>query len=393
MTLTASELAGSPAHALMRGLRRRRDEAQLTQVIGAVASTDPAFASAFVRSALAVAASNPAHRKAVVELGQVPDELSCVAEHTVHDSKDRSLGRVDLRFDGEGFVLLVENKLHSEFGDRQLLRYQEALELLPAGRSGLLAITRNVPSYAELAVRGRGWLGAVRWSALVADLRALPIADPAIAAQWPLLIDTLDAQGDLGVTTVDRTLIESWARYLDGREALSDLLDATRERALDLIQAELFRAYPDRGPEQSLAALLTHGKRGIVAVKREQTRVWTGFTVPAREQVEPALIIQFWMDRLQGALFGLRVEPYDGYARERKGEAELKASSTKLLKAGFNGEGGVSWSEHTTTEFLRDDDVPARLLALLQKDLRAVADSDILRADITRWRRRLGSAV
>lgn len=35
-------------------------------------------------------------------------------------------------------------------------------------------------------MRGPGWLGAVRWAHVGGELRALPIADAAVAAQWPL---------------------------------------------------------------------------------------------------------------------------------------------------------------------------------------------------------------
>lgn len=223
----------------MRGLRLARHEAQLTQVIAAVAATDRHFASCFVQLLLQTAERHGRQGSSVRALGEIPDELDCVGEHTLYDRNDRTVGRVDLRFDGEDFTLLVENKLHSHFGEDQLLRYETALALLPAGRAGLVAITRNVPSHSELDVRGPGWLGAVRWAQMVDGLRRLPIADEHIAEQWPLLVDVVEAEGDLGMTAVDTDLIRAWARYLDGRQVLTDLLDSVRERAFDIIVGEL----------------------------------------------------------------------------------------------------------------------------------------------------------
>jgi hypothetical protein len=385
-----SELARSAPHSLIRGLRLTGHEAQLTQVIAAVAGADRVFASRFVQLVLVAAERHGRQEGAVGALGDVPVELKCVAEHALYDREDRTLGRVDLRFDSQDFTLLIENKLHSHFGDEQLRRYEAALALLPAGRAGLVAITRNVPSRSELEVFGRGWLGAVRWTHLVDGMRHLPIADTAVAAQWPLLLDVLEAQGDLGVTSVDTNLVHAWARYLDGRAVLTDLMDAIRERALDLIGDQLARRYPDYGPATRLCAPLAVGK-SLVAVKREQQVVSTAYAVPAREQNDAVVRLQFWMDRGE-ALFGLRIAPYDGLQRVRRTEPQLAAAAALLLKAGFRDRRGCWWSEHRSPEFLDSDDVPERLLEIVARDMRAVADSDILLVDVKRARRRLRPA-
>jgi hypothetical protein len=294
----------------MRGLRLARHEAQLTQVIAAVASTDRRFASCFVRLVLQTAERHGRNAAAVGDLGDVPDELDCTAEHTLYDRKDRTLGRVDLRFDAEDFTLFVENKLHSHFGKDQLMRYETALALLPAGRAGLVAITRNVPSHNELNVRGTGWLGAVRWAQMVDGLRRLPIADARFAEQWPLLIDVLEAEGDLGVTSIDTDLVRAWAHYLDGRQVLADLLDSVREASLDIIASELLSRYPDHGPASDVCAPITHGKKGAVSVKREQQLIWSGYAIPATDD-GGAIALQFWADNGEPC-FGVAVTPGDG---------------------------------------------------------------------------------
>jgi hypothetical protein len=228
----------------------------------------------------------------------------------LYDRKDRTLGRVDLRFDAEDFTLFVENKLHSHFGKDQLMRYETALALLPAGRAGLVAITRNVPSHNELNVRGTGWLGAVRWAQMVDGLRRLPIADARFAEQWPLLIDVLEAEGDLGVTSIDTDLVRAWAHYLDGRQVLADLLDSVREASLDIIASELLSRYPDHGPASDVCAPITHGKKGAVSVKREQQLIWSGYAIPATDD-GGAIALQFWADNGEPC-FGVAVTPGDG---------------------------------------------------------------------------------
>lgn len=235
----------------MRGLRIRNHEAQLTQVVAAVADSDPLFASAFVKLLLQVAASDARHRRNVEAMGTPPDELGCRAEESVYDEYDFGLGRVDLRFDGgDDFTLFVENKLHSGFGRDQLNRYQAALKTLPEERvrSGLLAITRDVPSQGELDAGAVGWLGAIRWARLYDEgLAYLPIKDPDVRVQWKLLFDVMHTQGDLGLTSVDAELVRAWARYSDGREHLRDLLDNLREGALDIVRDELKRKYRRAG--------------------------------------------------------------------------------------------------------------------------------------------------
>ena len=109
--------SGSARHALMRGLRLRGNETQLTQAVAALAQSDPRFAREFVRLLLKVAQTDGRHAANVKLMGDPPAGLSCQAEHSVYDEYDYGLGRVDLRFDGgDEFTLFVENKLDSGFG-------------------------------------------------------------------------------------------------------------------------------------------------------------------------------------------------------------------------------------------------------------------------------------
>src|SRR3954453_12147057 len=184
-----AESAEHVRQALLWGLRRRRDEAQLTQAIAEIARVDRRFASAFVALLLDAAAhgSSWANVERLRE-GGIPGELGCRAEQHLRDTGDISLGRVDLRFDGGDFTLFVENKLYSGYGNDQVKRYLATLERLPEERrSGLVAVTRNVPTYGEPKLETQaGWLGSVRWAHMRGALCELPIRDDELRAQWRL---------------------------------------------------------------------------------------------------------------------------------------------------------------------------------------------------------------
>jgi hypothetical protein len=280
---------------LIRGLRFPRHEAQLTQVIGQVAMADRRFAADFVRVVLRAAAESERHARAVAYLLDVPDELDCIAEHHLpgSDGDGRGLGFVDLAFEGEpDFTLFVENKLDSGYGHDQVKRYLDALDHLPEHRrSGLVAVTRNYPSYGEDEAVGRErWLGSVRWRALLPGLRKLKPVNQHVTRQWRVLLDVLEEQGDLGVTEVKTELIEAWAHYIEGREHLADILGDLREHALDVLTRELKRKH--RGAAKQPVSEWKKGEREVVAVIRDQRSVWIGFSVPAGAP-EPCVIAQF----------------------------------------------------------------------------------------------------
>src|SRR3954453_22301898 len=95
-----AESAEHVRQALLWGLRRRRDEAQLTQAIAEVARVDGRFASALVELLLNAAATGGQAENAQRLLdGGVPWVLGCRAEQHLRDTGDVSFGRVDLRFD------------------------------------------------------------------------------------------------------------------------------------------------------------------------------------------------------------------------------------------------------------------------------------------------------
>jgi uncharacterized protein YjiS (DUF1127 family) len=266
-----SHVPGAPtsAHALLWGLRRRADEAALTKAIAALARADRRFGARFVALVLDAADVGAAGDNVRgFRANGLPDELDCRPEESLGEE-----GRVDLRFDGPELTLFVENKLYSDYGHEQVQRYLRAVRRLPRGtRSALVAVTRAVPAYGEPTLdEDERWLGSVRWAHLLPGLRKLPIADARLSAQWQLLLDVLDKQGDLGMTRADAELIRAWARYREGRHHLRDLLDQVWPRALDVIRAELAVKYRRKASAADLVDIERRGKQRKVIVQRDQT--------------------------------------------------------------------------------------------------------------------------
>jgi hypothetical protein len=135
---------------VLRALRKRGDEAQLTQLITAIAEQDPAFAAGLARTLVALSGRN--------DVPRVPGRLGCRAEQSLTNAHGSSAGGGDLLFeDADGaFSLLVELKLQSGYGIRQLERYLSSLQTLAGDSSWLIAVTTHMPHYGERQPAGTG---------------------------------------------------------------------------------------------------------------------------------------------------------------------------------------------------------------------------------------------
>jgi hypothetical protein len=378
-----AESAERVPQALLWGLRRPRDEAQLTQAIAEVARVDRRFAGAFVELVLAAATEgSQADHARRLRAGGIPEELECKAEQHLRDTGDAGLGRVDLRFDGGGdFTLFVENKLSSGYGRDQAQRYLAALDRLPEERrSGLVAITRNVPTYGGPRLEANeGWLGSVRWAHLRGGMRTLTIQNAILRNQWQLFVDVLDQQGDLGMTRAKPELIRAWAQYLSGRRHLEDILDQVQEGALYVVERSLKQRYGRRARGEPLVAPYTRGMKQQV-VQRDQVSVYLGFRIPARV-TDQSLVIQF------NGYFGephFIVQATPWYAREL-----LDAENRKFLKAaqaleakGYQSDGRYWAKVHEPDDYIDAPDMPARLMELIEHDVPELVGSGILDRDV-----------
>lgn len=372
--------APTPAHALLWGLRRRADEAQLSQAIAAIARVDRRFAARFVELVLdAAEAGDLGANVRAFRKGGMPDALDCRAEESLGEE-----GRIDLRFDGQELTLFVENKLYSGYGHDQVSRYLRAVRRLPRGtRSALVAVTRTVPTYGEPKLDAdKRWLGSVRWAPLLPALRELPIADMQLAAHWSLLLDILDKQGDLGMTRADAELIRAWARYRQGRDHLSDLLDQVWGRALDIVRTELAAKYGRKASADELVDIERRGKQRKVVIQRDQTRVFIGFCIPAIVK-DSALQVQF--SGFYGVPhFTVQTKPWKAQQRLEEGDRKLAKADDELRAHGFSTNRTHDyWARvHQPDEYLDADDVPTRLVDLVAADVPLIVRSGALDHDI-----------
>ena len=168
----------------------------------------------------------------------------------------------------------MEIKIYAGYGDDQVGRYLRSLRSTVHGV--VVAVTRDVPRSGESVIDTR-WAGSVQWSTILPDLRRLRPIDPELAAQWPLFLDVLETEGDMGFTKANPELFQAWANYPIARQHLMEFLDTMRRALLDELRVVLVG--PDE-PLQAAADFATKGKseRGVVA---PLGKVYVGFRVPA----------------------------------------------------------------------------------------------------------------
>jgi len=368
--------------ALLRGLRRTRGEAQLTKVIASVAESDSRFAGAFAEM-LVGAARERANAANAKKLEPVPDELKCRAEWSLYDfdDDDSRLGRVDLRFDTDDFVLFVENKLYSGYGHDQLERYVQALDLLPdyKSRRGLVAVTRDIPGYGEPdANECPQWLGSLRWIDLIDELRGLPIVDDDVRRQWQLLVELLKQQGDLGEKTVDKELLKGWGRFYAGRELAVRLLMEVQGTAEQCLREALQKRYPDQG-DDDLVAGYRRGKNQTVTVVKGATANWLGWRVPA--SVEYASVILQFMNKFGVAHFSVEAWPYASLERRQSPSFKKAAQALDRAEYAIDPKGRYLSHLYEPKDYLETDDTLAELARIAREDITAIVESGLFDYD------------
>jgi hypothetical protein len=248
-----------PEHAILRGLRERGSETELTRVLAATLGADPAFAAAFVRTVL-----ERSKRSRDSRWEQLPQKFECRGEVVLPE------GTVDLQFSdaGSGWRVLVELKIDAGYGSDQIERYLRDLD--PSDeRQILVSITRDVPKYGDPPLDGRrNWAGSLSWGALFDDLRALRPSNEKLAMQWPLLLDVLEAEGSMGVTRVKPELLRAWAQAVPARNHVVAFMQGMRPSLLAGLQEALGPVFPDLAPaaRASAADTPTAGRRPQVDV-------------------------------------------------------------------------------------------------------------------------------
>lgn len=259
-------MALAARHALIAGLRHGRSETELTRALASVFAAEPVLGASFLSLVL-----SRAPHTGDIEVSSLPAALECRAEQALGE------GRADLSFtDAAGrWHAIVEIKIYAGYGDDQPGRYVRSLR--PVEHGVVVAVTRDVPRSGESVADPR-WAGSVQWSTLLPGLRQLRPIDRALAAQWPLFLDVLEAEGDMGFTKANPELFQAWANYPVARQHLVEFLDTMRRALLDELRAVLVG--PDAPPQAAAPGFATKGtsERGVVA---PLGKVYVGFQVPA----------------------------------------------------------------------------------------------------------------
>jgi hypothetical protein len=220
-----------PRSAVIRGLRLKRSETQLTQLIAAVLRAEAGLAAQFVR--LVIGAS-PGHDFACGV--SIPNDLDCTAEVT------RKANRFDLMFESpsEPCVVVVELKIHAPFGQNQIANYRDVLGTAAAQKAMLVAITRDTPRGSPPAEEGSpAWLGCVSWAQILRGLRALDITDPSLAEQWLCILKVLEEEGAMGFTQADTRYFDAWRHQWHAARHVQDFVDALRVPVRDGLRTVL----------------------------------------------------------------------------------------------------------------------------------------------------------
>jgi hypothetical protein len=174
--------------------------------------------------------------------------------------------------------------------------------------------------------------GSVLWSTLLPGLRQLRPVDADLAAQWPLFLDVLEAEGDMGFTKANSELFRAWANYPVARQHLTAFIDTMRRALLDELRAALVG--PD-APGHAAADFATRGnsERGVVS---KRGNVYVVLQIPAGGPERLSVGVWGWGEELY---FYLEV----GYPVATETDAEQRSRAVEtLLGHGFGSTPDVS---------------------------------------------------
>lgn len=356
-------MALAARHALIAGLRHGRSETELTRALASVFAVEPLLAVSFLKLVL-----EHAPRAGGVDLSGLPAEgLECRAERSLEE------GRADLSFtDAAGrWHAIVEIKIYAGYGPDQVRRYLRSLP--PVKHGVVVAVTRDVPTYGESTTDKR-WAGSVQWSTLLPGLRQLRPVDPDLAAQWPLFLDVLEAEGDMGFTKANDELFRAWANYPIARQHLMEFIDTMRRALLDELRLALVG--PGRSGEAA-AEFSTRGKLERAVIPRLGT-IHIGFRVPA--DGPERLWVGVWGC---GELYFF-VEVGYPVATEASAKRCAKAVES-LVDQGFTNvrDSSLTREIELTAELLADDELQVKMLEFARESFAMMKRSGVFKLGAT----------
>jgi hypothetical protein len=354
------EMALAARHALIDGLRDGRSETELTRALASVFRFEPVVGASFLRLVLLHA---PQRRG--IDLSDLPESLECRAEEVMAG------GRPDLSFTDTagGWHAIVEIKIYARYRPGQVDDYVSSLRSVEHGV--VVAVTRDVPTSGE-SVTDKRWAGSVQWSKLLPGLRELRPADPDLAAQWPLFLDVLVAEGDMGFTKPNAELFQAWVNYDAARRHVTEFLDTMCRALLDELRAALVG--PDAPEETAVAAadFAIYGKR---IVDTKLTTAYIAFQIPAPGPER--LWLGVWSDPGPGELhFSIDI----GYPVATETNAEQRSKAVETL----TGHGFKVVKDHSlvrdlelTPELLADDELQLKVLDFAKKSFAILKESGV----------------
>ena len=216
--------------------RRKRNEDQLTEMLAWLVDAVPSVGRAIVGLAFG---------------GLVPDgEIAASTQAGI------AHGRLDALLTGASFVLVVESKIDSDFGDDQIGRYLHWLESEQAHRDirGLMTLTVRPLTDAQRAELGgcRGVTGSAHlWEELHDVLTSTISADldPREARLIEEFLEMLTEEGLVPVKPFDLSELTSWHEARNTVERFHELFAACKnDIAVGLLGAEAISSSKGAGP-------------------------------------------------------------------------------------------------------------------------------------------------
>jgi hypothetical protein len=312
-------------------------------------------------------------KRAALLRERLPAAIACVDQErfstTVRRGRKKevfSAGSADLAFVGVGdaFRLLVELKINAALDERQLERY------LNSGWP-VLVLARDPDKLVKKTVPHKHWLGVLPWTAVLPGLRDLRLPQP-VSAQWHLLLDVMEAEGDFDPAR-PRTSAElkEAAKWLEGES----------DRLVNSLRGEIERRRGYGGNRKAFAERVS-----VVAPRAGRYWATLGFAVPPDGERAIWVRLRWLRSTAPGAAVVWNRAP------ARWGmKAQLDQAHARLVKSGFVADQKALSYTRPLQVILgaRSESASARveLTSAIEDALREIVRSGVLSADIRSFER------
>lgn len=359
---SADSLDMPPLEALLRGLRKKKDEVQLTRCLSDLAGADAKVAAGITSALLGSAAKDKtAGRRAAKLYDAMPEFLVWrhqVTEHRSRAQRQRRRGGIlDWTISGSAenglspdFLLGVEVKIDAAIANPWEAYYKH-LASEQAASWGLVLLTRTRPSGRQVPDAGshRNWAGVALWHEVVAKLHEVEPDGEMLRRVWPILLTVLSDERDLGAAPI---MLDD-LRQTRPAGKLAILLQ-TAENAVQVEAKEALRRRP----------MTTHASRvRIWAKTNRRGRNPRLELITSPDDKKPAISIELTVTD-QGLQLITRVRPLQPRRLARAAKKSQQTAIRRLARQGFEAESGGT--SHVRT----------RALATTADDLRELVSDE-----------------